>query len=133
MKKKKRKPQSSEEAAEKREIEVQKKKKRLQTLFFLLVWFAFLAGIYWGFGETKYTIIITQLYFAACLILSAAYLVVSGTTSFTKGKKDGETKPMNPLGLKREVQEKWSKLLLLLDFPFLFILFLDYIILNFIY
>lgn len=131
MKKKKRKP--SEQKTAKEEISAEKKKRRLQTLLFLLVWSAILAGIYWGLGETKYTLMITQLYFVACLLLSAAYLVVSGTTSFTKGKKDGETKRMNPLGLKKEVQDKWSKLLLLLDFPLLFILLLDYMILNFIY
>jgi len=51
------------------------KKKRLLVL---LVWMAFLSAVYWGFGNTEYTVPITVSYFVLCLALSIAYLVVNG-------------------------------------------------------
>jgi hypothetical protein len=51
------------------------KKKRLLLLF---AWTVLLALIYFGFQETKYTMAITYVYFALCLILSVFYILVNG-------------------------------------------------------
>ena len=37
-----------------------------------------LSAVYWGFGNTAYTLPITISYFVLCLLLSVAYLLVNG-------------------------------------------------------
>ena len=44
----------------------------------LTVWTLFLSAVYWGFGNTEYTLPITYTYFAACMILTVSYFLVSG-------------------------------------------------------
>lgn len=51
------------------------KKKRLLVL---VVWTAFLSLIYWGFGNTEFTLPITYTYFGLCLVLSVLYVLVNG-------------------------------------------------------
>ena len=51
------------------------KKKRLLAL---LVWTAFLSLIYWGLGNTSFTLPITYTYFGLCLVLSVLYVLVNG-------------------------------------------------------
>lgn len=46
--------------------------------FTLIGWTAILALVYWGLGETKYTMTVTYVYFGLCLLFSIAYLLVSG-------------------------------------------------------
>ncbi len=41
-------------------------------------WFLILALIYWGFGNTPWTMPITYVYFGLCLVLSVAYVLVNG-------------------------------------------------------
>jgi len=47
-------------------------------LFALILWGGFLAALYWGMGNTPWTLPITYLYFALCILLSLAYVLVSG-------------------------------------------------------
>ena len=51
------------------------KKCRLLILFALLALFG---GVYWGFGNTEYTVPITYAYYALCIILSVLYILVAG-------------------------------------------------------
>ena len=51
------------------------KKKRL---IFLLVWFGFLALVYWGFGNTALTMPITVSYYTLTLVLTVTYVLVNG-------------------------------------------------------
>lgn len=51
------------------------KKLRLLTL---VGWTLLLGLVYWGLGETEYTMAITYTYAALCLLFSVAYLLVSG-------------------------------------------------------
>jgi len=46
--------------------------------FILLGWTAVLALIYWGLGETKYTMAVTYVYAILCFLISVGYLLVSG-------------------------------------------------------
>lgn len=46
--------------------------------FILLGWTFFLALIYWGLGETEYTMTVTYVYFSLCLLFSVGFLLVSG-------------------------------------------------------
>ncbi len=49
-----------------------------QRLLALGGWFLLLACIYWGFGNTSWTMPITYVYFGLCLVLSVAYVLVTG-------------------------------------------------------
>lgn len=51
------------------------KKKRLLAL---VIWFLFLALVYWGFGNTALTMPITYAYYFLCLGLSVFYVLVCG-------------------------------------------------------
>ena len=51
------------------------KKKRF---LILLSSFVVLGGIYWGMGGTRYTLYVTYLYYALCLILSVLYVLAAG-------------------------------------------------------
>ena len=47
-------------------------------LLVLVGWTALLALIYFGLGNTEYTMTVTYVYYALCLLFSIAYLVISG-------------------------------------------------------
>lgn len=47
-------------------------------LLVLLVNFLVMSAVYWGFGNTPYTLWVTYFYYAACLILSVLYILVAG-------------------------------------------------------
>ncbi len=51
------------------------KRKRLGILVLV---FILLGGIYWGLGNTPFTLPITYLYYAICLILSVLYVLAAG-------------------------------------------------------
>jgi len=55
-----------------------KKLTKIQKLIVLVIVTAILSAIYWGFGNTEFTLPITYLYFALCLTLSVAYVLVNG-------------------------------------------------------
>ena len=44
----------------------------------LILWGGVLALLYWGLGNTPWTLPITYSYFVLCLLLSLAYVLVSG-------------------------------------------------------
>lgn len=44
----------------------------------LCLWLLILSFVYWGFGNTEYTMFITYAYFAVCLILSVLFVLVNG-------------------------------------------------------
>ena len=44
--------------------------------------FIVLGGIYWGFSGTKWTLTVTYIYYALCLVLSVLYVLVSGGLNF---------------------------------------------------
>ena len=91
-------------------------------LIILILTTAILAAIYWGFGNTAFTMPITVVYFVLCLILTVAYILVN------RG-----IKPM--VGVLRKGDEKRktiSQLLLLIVIPLYLIFMIDIILLQFI-
>lgn len=50
----------------------------MKTLVALLVWTAVLGGIYFGFGDTPYTVLLTGAYAVAAVILAVFFLLVNG-------------------------------------------------------
>lgn len=51
---------------------------KTQRLIALFVSFVFFAALYWGLGNTPYTVLIAKIYFFLCLILSVAYVLING-------------------------------------------------------
>lgn len=51
---------------------------KTKKLLILLALFVVLGGIYWGAGRTSFTLPVTYVYYALCLILSVLYVFAAG-------------------------------------------------------
>lgn len=70
----------------------------------LVLNFVLMASVYWGFGNTPFTLYVTYFYYAACLILSVLYVAVAGglkspplPKSTVKNKKKEKEKIYHPV------------------------------------
>lgn len=69
----------------------------------LIINFLIFGGVYWGLGNTPYTIGVTYVYYALCLVLSVAYVLVAGglksppVEEKKKEKKKKEKKVYHPV------------------------------------
>ena len=114
-------------------------KRHWKTVLFLVIWTALLGVVYWGFGETPYSIPIATGYAVAATLLFVAFLLVNG--GWRSLPDPDETKEgghsllprADLLHLGPERQEKIARSLLILAAPLFFILLADFLYLHFFY
>ena len=106
---------------------------RIKQLIFLVLWTILAGGVYWGFGETPYTLTVTLIYCILCVMFFLFYVFVNGGVNPVWKKPSDGVPNANPLRLPPEKQERFARVFLILGFPLFVILAADYIILHWFY